>query len=178
MMMVVCRHVMKSCRCRITPRKPHGASAVVEHPLDQRLTPQGAALAAVELAVAVEVDGEGLDVVVEAELAHGPQDVLGRDGLPLLALAAVVGFAGDEADVLRHAFLYRLLCVVRNLRMRRKDLAHDSDHVCYRHEPVLLADDALCVLGSATRGGGVVVVRLRRRQAHGDVRRFHICCSS
>lgn len=158
---MVMRDVMKS-RGR-EPGEAHGA--MIHHPLHEGLPPQGAALASIELAVAVQVDGEGLDVVVEPELAHGPQHVLGGDGLALLALAAVVGLAGDEADVLGHAFLDGLLGVVGDLGVRGKDLAHDPDHVGYRHEAVLLADDAFRVVGSGRDGGSIgrgLVVGLRR----------------
>lgn len=95
------------------------------------------------VAVAVEEEGEGLDVVVEAELGHGPQHVLGGDGLALLALAPLVGLPSDEADVLRHALLDRLLRVVRYLGVRRQDPTHYPNHVRYRHEPVLLPHRAL-----------------------------------
>ena len=67
---------------------------------------------ALGLAVAVEVEGERANVVVEAEFPHCPKHVLCGDGLPLLALAAIVGFGGDEADILGHALLDRLLGVV------------------------------------------------------------------
>lgn len=107
-----------------------------------------------DLAVLLKEDSEGLDVVVEAELAHGPENVLGGDGLALLALAAVVGLAGDEADVLGHALLDGLLGVVGDLGMRGENLAHDSDHVGYRHEPVLLAHRALVAVAAAAVGDG------------------------
>lgn len=52
-----------------------------------------------------EVDLERVDVLVEAQSAHGPQQVFAVDGLALLLLALVAGLRGDEADKLRHALL-------------------------------------------------------------------------
>lgn len=52
-----------------------------------------------------EVDLERVDVLVEAQRAHGPKQVLAVDGLALLLLALVAGLGGDEADELRHALL-------------------------------------------------------------------------
>jgi len=123
----------------------------------ERFTADGAAVIPLEVAVSMEEDGEGVDVVVETELAHGPEDVLRGDGLALLALAAVVGLAGDEADVLRHALLDRLLGVVGDLGMRREDLAHDADHVRDWHEPVLLPDRALLLLLGAAAATAAAV---------------------
>lgn len=100
------------------------------------------------LAVAAEEEGEGLHVVVEAELAHGPQHVVGGDGLALLALAALVGLAGDEADVLGDALLDGLLGVVGDLCMGRKDTAHDAYDVGYGHVLVLFSHHANRSAGS------------------------------
>lgn len=150
------------CRGR-EPGETHGAR--IHHPLHERLPPQGPALASIKLTVTVQVNGEGLDVVVEPELAHGPQHVFRGDGLALLALAAVVGLAGDEADVLGHALLDGLLGVVGDLGVGRKDLAHDPDHVGDRHEPVLLPDDAFGFFGAGSSAGigrGLVVCLGRR----------------
>uniref|UniRef100_A0A8R7QTT6 Uncharacterized protein n=1 Tax=Triticum urartu TaxID=4572 RepID=A0A8R7QTT6_TRIUA len=120
------------------PRRPAGLEHHGRHPVVM-VAGAGAARLALELAEAVEVDAEGLDVVVEAEAAHGPEHVLGGDGLALLALAPLVGLPRDEADVLGHALLDRLLGVVRDLGVRRQHAAHDADHVRDRHQPVLLA---------------------------------------
>lgn len=109
----------------------------------QGLAADGAAVVALELTVALEVEAERLDVVVEAKLAHGPEDILRGDGLALLSLASLVGLAGDEADVLRHAFLDRLLGIIRDLGMGWQHLPHDTDHVGDWHEPVLLPYCAL-----------------------------------
>lgn len=122
------------------------------------LPPDGAAVVALQLAIAVEEQREGLDIVVEAELVHGPQHVLGGDGLALLSLAPLVGLAGDEADVLGDALLDHLLGVVRDLGVGRQHPAHDADHVGDRHEAILLTHDG--------RGGGSCCgsrVQLHRR---------------
>ncbi|PKA59815.1 hypothetical protein AXF42_Ash011940 [Apostasia shenzhenica] len=169
-------------RRRLHPVERSGRSVIghrlhrrlgVEHcPLErQRVAAEGAAVVPLELAVAVEVDGEGFDVVVEAELAHGPEHVLRRDRLPLLPLAPLVRLAGDEADVLRHALLDRLLRVVGDLGVGREHLPHDPDHVGDRHEAVLLPHGALAAApGDGAAAPGVAAVaarptigRLRRR---------------
>lgn len=163
------RDVMECCRRETWETK----GAMINHPLDERLPPQGAALPAIKLTVAMQVHSERLNVIVKPELAHRPQHVLSSDGLPLLALATVVGFTGDEADVLGNAFLDGLLGIVRYLGVRGQDFAHDPDHVGDGHEPVLLPDNAFCVVsGSIGRG---LVVCLGRRQPHADVWCFHIC---
>ena len=51
----------------------------------------GAASRDAHLAEFVEVKLEGLHVVLETEGAHGPQQIISVDGLPLLALALVAG---------------------------------------------------------------------------------------
>jgi hypothetical protein len=114
---------------------------------------------ALELAVAVEVDAERVDVVVEAEAAHGPEHVLGGDGLALLALAPLVGLPRDEADVLGHALLDRLLGVVRDLGVRRQHAPHDADHVRDRHQTVLLPDRRRLLLARLRNVVVVAVVR-------------------
>lgn len=130
----------------------------------------GAAVVTLLLPVAQEVGGEGLDVVVEAELVHGPQQVLGGDGLALLPLAAIIGLAGDEADELRDALLDRLLGVVRYLGMGRQHLPHYTYHVGYRHVPVLLPHRrraALHVVGSGGDGDRRLLdVRQLRQSVH------------
>lgn len=111
-------------------------------------------LLALGLAVAVEKKSQRLDVVVEAELAHRVEDVFGSDGLALLALTALVGFARDEADVLRHAFLDGFLRVVRDFRVGREDFAHYADYVRDRHVAVLFADCAFDFFWSEAGGVG------------------------
>lgn len=133
-------HVKHRCKCCSNPER-----AKLDAPLPQRFASHGATVT-LHLPVAVEVHSEGLDVVVEPQLAHGPEHVLGSDGLALLALATLVGLAGDEADVLGDALLDGLLCIVGDLGMRREDLAHDPYHVGNRHEPVLLPHGAFTVI--------------------------------
>ncbi|CAA6669869.1 unnamed protein product [Spirodela intermedia] len=118
-----------------------GTEATAERVAEEasRLPPEGtSAVVTLGLAIALKEEGEGLDVVVEAELAHGPEEVLGCDGLTLLLLAPLVCLAGDEADVLRHTLLDGLLRVIGDLRMRRQHPAHDPYHVRNGHKPVLL----------------------------------------
>lgn len=57
--------------------------------------------ASLDIAVTLEVEGEGLEVVVEPKLAHSPKEIFGGDDLALLLLAPFVGLTCHEADVLR-----------------------------------------------------------------------------
>jgi hypothetical protein len=94
------------------------------------------------VAVAHALD-EGLerrDIAMEAEVLHGPHDVLGGDGLAVLTAAPLVGLAGDEADELRHTLLDQLLGFVCDHGVGREPPAHHADHVRERHQPVLLTD--------------------------------------
>lgn len=126
--------------------------------LHKRFRPQRSAIS-FRLAVAREEERERLNVIVKAELGHGPQHVLGGDSLALLALATVIGFTSDEANVLRHTLLYSLLGVVRYFRMRRENPPHNSDDVGNRHVLVLLPDHTRAVHAlSATPGGAIIVV--------------------
>uniref|UniRef100_A0A0A9GEY4 Uncharacterized protein n=1 Tax=Arundo donax TaxID=35708 RepID=A0A0A9GEY4_ARUDO len=121
----------------------------------------GGHLLALELAELVEVELERLDVVLEAERGHGPEEVVAVDGLALLALALVGGLAGDEGDELGDALLHRLLGVLGDLGVGRKRLLHDPAHVRDRQEPVLLPRRR--ELRVARPPGLVVGVRHRRR---------------
>ena len=80
----------------------------------------------------LEVALERLDVVLKAESGHRLEQVVVVDRLALLALALVRGLVDDEADELRHALLHRLLCVLRDLRIRRQSLLHDVAHKAVR----------------------------------------------
>ena len=95
---------------------------------------------ALELAVLVEVPAHGVDVVVEAEGAEGPADVVAVDGLALLLVALVGCLAGDEADELGDALLHRLLGLLGDLGVGRQDLLHDAADVGDGQQPVLLLD--------------------------------------
>ena len=108
----------------------------------------------------MEVQCEWLNVVIEPELAHGPKHILGSDSLALLALAALVGFPSDEADVLGHTFLDGLFGIIRDLGVWREDLAHDPYHVRDRHEPVLFSHRAFVVVCGGCGGGDGGVVHL------------------
>lgn len=114
-------------------------------------------LFALHLAELLEIALEGLDVILEAEGGHGPEEIVAVDGLPLLPLALVGGLAGDEADELRHALLHRLLRVLRDLRVRRQRLLHDPAHVRDRKQPVLLPRRHLAVRSSVVASSRVVV---------------------
>jgi hypothetical protein len=116
---------------------------------------RGGALA-LYLAELVEVVLERIDVVLEAERGHGPEQVVAVDGLALLALALVGGLPGDEGDELGHALLHRLLGVLADLGVRRQRLLHDPAHVRDRQEPVLLTRRRQLTAGVA-RAAGVVV---------------------
>jgi hypothetical protein len=95
-----------------------------------------------DLPVLVEVAAHGVDVVVEAQGAEGPAEVVAVDGLALLLVALVGGLAGDEADELGHALLHRLLGLLGDLGVGRQDLLHDAADVGDGQQPVLLpADD-------------------------------------
>ena len=127
----------------MTPQLKHRCK--INSPLHKWLSPYRSTVA-LKLAVAAKVQSEGLDVVVETQLAHGPEDILGSDGLALLTLAPVVGLPRDEADELGHALLDCFLGIVGYFGVRREDFAHDSDHVGNWHEPVLLSHGALVVV--------------------------------
>lgn len=63
-----------------------------------------------------------VDVLVEAQRAHRPQDVVPVDGLTLLALALVARLGRDEAHKLAHALLDRVLPVLSHLGVGRQRL--------------------------------------------------------
>lgn len=90
-----------------------------------------------DLSVFIEVEFEGVDVVLESEGGDGPEDIVAVNRLPLLALALVGGFSGDEADEFRHAFLDGLLGFLGDLAVAGDHLFHDPSHVGYRQESVL-----------------------------------------
>jgi hypothetical protein len=124
-------------------------------------TGAGGDLLALELAELVEVELERLDVVLEPQRGHGPEQVVAVDGLALLALALVGGLAGDEGDELGDALLHRLLGVLGDLGVGRERLLHDPAHVRDRQEPVLLPRGR--EIRVARPAGLVVGVRHRRR---------------
>ncbi|KAJ8524521.1 hypothetical protein ON010_g16597 [Phytophthora cinnamomi] len=108
------------------------------------------------LAVLLQVELERLHVAVEAQRAHGPDDVVAVDGLALLLLALVAGLARDERDELAHALLHRLLAVLGDLGRGRQRHLHDARDVGGGQEAVLLADLVVVVLllaGHAARLG-------------------------
>ncbi|KAE8736201.1 hypothetical protein F3Y22_tig00000132pilonHSYRG00160 [Hibiscus syriacus] len=77
---------------------------------------------------------------------HCPQDILSGDGLALLTLAVLIGFTGDEADVLGQTFLDCFLCIIGYFGVWRENLAHDPDNVSDWHEAVLFSHGALVVI--------------------------------
>lgn len=87
--------------------------------------------------VLLEVDAEGLVVVVEAEGLHGKEDVVAVDGFAFFVGALLTGLAGDEADELRDTFLHRLLRVLGDLGVVGKRPLHDAADVGDGQEPVL-----------------------------------------
>ncbi|MFS7931883.1 hypothetical protein Hanom_Chr04g00361281 [Helianthus anomalus] len=107
--------------------------------------PHGPTFATISLPVAMEVQGQGLEVVLEPELAHCPKNVFSGYSLPLLALAPVISFASHEADELGNTFLDCLFGIIRDLGIAREDVSHDTNHVCYRHQPVLFSNNAFVV---------------------------------
>jgi hypothetical protein len=113
---------------------------------------RGGGAVSLDLAVLVEVPAHGVDVVVEAEGAEGPADVVAVDGLALLLAALVGGLAGDEADELGDALLHGLLGLLGDLGVGGQDLLHDAPDVGDGQQPVLLLD----LLGSTC---SVVVLR-------------------
>lgn len=104
------------------------------------------------LAVLLQIELERLDVAVEAERAHGPDDVVAVDGLALFLLALVAGFARDERDELAHALLHRLLAVLGDLGRGRQRHLHDARDVGRGQEPVLLSDLVVVVVFLARHG--------------------------
>ena len=87
--------------------------------------------------VFVEVSLQSGDIIFESQSGHGPEQIVAVDRLPFFPLALVRGLTGDEADELRHAFLYGLFRLFRDFRVRRKGFFHYSAHVCDRKETVL-----------------------------------------
>lgn len=61
-----------------------------------------------------------VDVLVEAQGAHSPQNIIAVDSLPLLTLAFVACLGRDKAHKLTHAFLNGVLPVLGHLRVCRK----------------------------------------------------------
>lgn len=74
-----------------------------------------------------KVDLERINVFVEAQRAHGPQQVLAIDSLAFFLFAFVAGLGGDEADEFRHTFL---LTWIRQVQSR-------NTHDAARREPLI-----------------------------------------
>lgn len=139
LMVLVMLEAHRHCRhnpIRVSTRHEVGGQCGLFH--RQRLSPH-AAVVAVCLSVLLQEYREGVDIVVEAELAYCPDNILGHDGLVLLALAPDVGFACNEADELRHALLDGLFGVVgdfggegNSLSMMRITLAIGINRSCSR----------------------------------------------
>lgn len=90
------------------------------------------------IAEPVEEETQGTRVVVEAQPFNGPQNIVGSDGLALLAVATVVRLARDHVDVLGNTLLNCFLGVIGDLGLQRQDSTHDSGDVGRRHIVVLV----------------------------------------
>eukprot|EP00304_Pavlova_gyrans_P006552 CAMPEP_0206036710 /NCGR_PEP_ID=MMETSP1466-20131121/2962_1 /ASSEMBLY_ACC=CAM_ASM_001126 /TAXON_ID=44452 /ORGANISM="Pavlova gyrans, Strain CCMP608" /LENGTH=173 /DNA_ID=CAMNT_0053411211 /DNA_START=747 /DNA_END=1268 /DNA_ORIENTATION=- len=88
--------------------------------------------------VTVEVDRKGLNVVVEAKILQGPDDIVPVYGLSLFLNTLLVRLRGYEGDELRDALLDRLLSVLRYLSGRGHARLHDAPDVGDGQEVVLL----------------------------------------
>ena len=71
------------------------------------------------LPVLAEIELEDVDVAFEAERINRPQQILTVDGLTLFVLTLFAGFAGDERNELRNAFLNCFLGVFGDLSVLR-----------------------------------------------------------
>lgn len=86
----------------------------------------------------VEVPLQGAHIVVEAERPESPADVVAVNRFPALPAALVRRFSGDEPYELRHAFLHCLLGFFGDFGVLRQPLLHDSPHVRYRQQQLLV----------------------------------------
>ncbi|XP_051135858.1 uncharacterized protein LOC127254673 [Andrographis paniculata] len=77
-------------------------------------------------AVLVHVGGEGLDVVGEPERGHGEENVVGSDGLAIVLVTFLVGFAHHVEDELGGAVLNGLLGILLDLGDGREGAAHQT----------------------------------------------------
>lgn len=69
------------------------------------------------VSVPIQEHSERADIVLKPQPGKSVEDVLGADSLPMLAVAALVRFGGDEADELGGAFLEEFFGVFGNLGM-------------------------------------------------------------
>lgn len=79
------------------------------------------------LAVLGEVDLERLNVLIEAQCAHRPQNIVSIDRFPLLLLALIARLAGDEGNEFRYALLNAFFRVLAHLGRYRKHSLHDPN---------------------------------------------------
>ncbi|CAL5405314.1 unnamed protein product [Camellia sinensis] len=90
--------------------------------------------------ITVQEQSQWLYVVLKTKPTHCTEDVLGGDGLALLVVAALVGFASDEADEFEDALLDVLFGVIGDLGMLRENPSHYPSNVGSGHELVMLTD--------------------------------------
>ncbi|CAL5341577.1 unnamed protein product [Camellia sinensis] len=90
--------------------------------------------------ITVQEQSQWLYVVLKTKPTHCTEDVLSGDGLALLVVAALVGFASDEADEFGDALLDVLFGVVGDLDMLRENPSHYPSNVGNGHELVTLTD--------------------------------------
>ncbi|RWR89853.1 hypothetical protein CKAN_01892500 [Cinnamomum micranthum f. kanehirae] len=89
-----------------------------------------------------------LNIFFETKSRHRPQKIVAVDRLPLLSLAFVRCFAGDEADELGRALLNSLFGFFRYLGVRREGFLHDATHVGNGEETILLFCGAVAGISS------------------------------
>ena len=128
----------------------------------------GVVLIFLRLSVLVQVNLQRSDVVFEPEHRHRTEKIVAVDGLPLLPLAFVGGFAGDEAYELRHAFLDGFLRFFGDLGVGGERLLHDPADVGDWEEPFLVFGGG--GVGGRAPGGAVVQSSF---SGHGDYVKIH-----
>merc|ERR1711935_500591 len=98
------------------------------------------------LAILMKINLERLDVLLETQRAHGPQQIVAVDRLTLFTLTFITCFACDKTYELRYTFLNRLFCILCDFSVRRKCFLHDPADVCDWQETVLFADISTFVI--------------------------------
>ncbi|KAJ6723852.1 hypothetical protein OIU74_008248 [Salix koriyanagi] len=121
-----------STACSTTPTRPTTRTILLPGWSSHR------ALIPFHLPILLQVNLQGLHVLLEPKRRHGPQKIVTVYGLPLLSLALVRSLSCYKADELRHTLLNRLLCVFGDLGVCRQSFFHYPAHVCNWQKPVLL----------------------------------------
>lgn len=91
------------------------------------------------LAVLLQVQLQGLHVIVEAQGGHGEENVLAVDCFPSFVMAPVAGLGGDEGDELGDALLDAFSGILGDFSTVRNDLLHEFRHVGDWQEAVLFS---------------------------------------